>query len=211
MRPRGGFFSALRAQGAGTDYRHQEIEGDGSVGTTFANDGSDARLEAVHRALALGGGQLEGSFGLQYESSDFSALGEEAFVPSTHTRQQSVFVLERWSWGEGGSVSSGLRAEQVRVRSGGDADPEEPQFGPAQERRFSPFSAALGAVMKLDERWQLSANASSHGARADQLRALCQRRACGHRHLRGAATRSRRWKGPQSRPGPGPGGGVPTR
>ncbi|MBK9682980.1 MAG: TonB-dependent receptor [Rubrivivax sp.] len=160
LRPRGGFFSALRAQGAGTDYRHQEIEGDGSVGTTFANDGSDARLEAVHRALALGGGQLEGSFGLQYESSDFSALGEEAFVPSTHTRQQSVFVLERWSWGEGGSVSSGLRAEQVRVRSGGDADPEEPQFGPAQERRFSPFSAALGAVMKLDERWQLSANAS---------------------------------------------------
>ena len=126
LRPRGGFFSALRAQGAGTDYRHQEIEGDGSVGTTFANDGSDARLEAVHRALALGGGQLEGSFGLQYESSDFSALGEEAFVPSTHTRQQSVFVLERWSWGEGGSVSSGLRAEQgveqlAGRRSGGVA------------------------------------------------------------------------------------------
>ena len=159
-RPRGGFLTALRAQGNSTDYRHQEIEGDGEVGTSFSNDGTDARLEAVHRALSLGGGQIEGSFGLHYESSDFSALGEEAFVPSTHTRQQSVFVLERWSWGEGGSVSSGLRAEQVRVRSGGDADPEEPQFGPAQERRFSPFSAALGAVMKLDERWQLSANAS---------------------------------------------------
>lgn len=159
-RPRGGFLTALRAQGNSTDYRHQEIEGDGEVGTSFSNDGTDARLEAVHRALSLGGGQIEGSFGLHYESSDFSALGEEAFVPSTHTRQQSVFVLERWSWGEGGSVSGGLRAGQVRVRSDGDADPAEPQFGPAQERKFSPVSASLGAVLNLDERWQLSANAS---------------------------------------------------
>ncbi|MDP1647026.1 MAG: TonB-dependent receptor [Rubrivivax sp.] len=160
MRPRSGFFTALRAQGASTDYRHQEIEGNGAVGTTFKNHGTNARLEAVHRALPLGGGQLDGSFGLQYESSNFSALGEEAFVPSTRTRQQAAFLLERWSWGDGGSVSGGLRAEQVSVRSAGDADPGEPQFGPAQERKFTPASASLGAVMNIGRHWQLSANAS---------------------------------------------------
>ena len=46
------------------------------------------------------------------------------------------------------------------MRSQGDADPGEPQFGPAQERTFSPLSASLGAVMNIEPRWQLSANAS---------------------------------------------------
>jgi iron complex outermembrane recepter protein len=155
-----GFLRSLRGQAARTDYKHQEIEGDGSVGTTFRTRGSDGRLEAVHRAFALGGGRVEGTVGLQFENSSFSALGEEAFVPSTHTRQSALFVLERWSWSEAGHLSLGLRGEQVRVRSEGDAAGSGPQFGPAQERRFKPASASVGSVFKLSPEWQAAASAS---------------------------------------------------
>jgi iron complex outermembrane recepter protein len=160
-----GFITTLRGQAATTDYQHQEIEGDGSVGTTFKTRGSDARVEAVHQALAVGAGRIEGTIGMQFENSRFSALGEEAFVPSTRTRQAAAFVLERWTWGDGGHLSAGVRAEQVRVRSDGDAAGADPQFGPPQERKFSPRSASIGAVLNLSPRWQLSSNLS-HTERA---------------------------------------------
>jgi iron complex outermembrane receptor protein len=158
LRMPAGFITTLRGQAASTDYGHQEIEGDGSVGTTFKTRGSDARVEAVHRAIPFGAGRIEGTVGLQFESSRFSALGEEAFVPSTRTRQAAAFVLERWTWGERGHFSAGARAEQVRVSSEGDADPAEPQFGPAQERQFSPRSASLGGVLNFGPQWQLSSS-----------------------------------------------------
>lgn len=151
------FITTLRMQAASTDYQHREIEGDGSIGTTFKTRGSDARVEAVHRALDFGAGRIDGSFGMQLESARFSALGEEAFVPSTQTRHAAVFVLERWTFVMG-HLSAGLRAEQVRVRSEGDADPDAPQFGPPQGRRFSPRSASIGAVVNLSSQWQLSSS-----------------------------------------------------
>jgi len=160
MRLTDGFIRTLRAQAASTDYQHQEIEGSGAVGTTFETRGSDARVEAVHRAFGLGSGRVEGTLGMQLESSRFSALGEEAFVPSTHTRQAALFVLERWSWGEAGHLSAGVRAEQVRVRSDGDADLSAVQFGPAQQRSFAPRSASIGALFKLNPAWQASASAA---------------------------------------------------
>ena len=165
QRSLGGFWTTLRGQAASTDYQHQEIEGDGSIGTTFETRGSDARFEAVHRAFVMGDGRLEGVVGAQLESSRFSALGEEAFVPSTHTRQAAAFVMERWTWGQRGHISAGLRVEQVRVRSEGDAPGADPQFGLPQQRRFSPHSASVGLLLNLSPRWQLSSN-SSYSERA---------------------------------------------
>lgn len=155
-----GFITTLRGQASGTDYQHQEIEADGSVGTTFKTRGSDARIEALHKALPLGAGRLEGTVGMQFESSRFSALGEEAFVPSTRTRQAAAFLLERWTWAPGMHISAGLRADQVRVQSEGDAEGTHAQFGPAQERSFSPRSASVGAVLSLSPQWQLTSNGS---------------------------------------------------
>ncbi len=158
IRTPGGIITTLRGQAASTDYQHQEIEGDGAVGTTFKTRGSDARVEAVHRGLPIGSGRIEGTVGAQFESSRFSALGEEAFVPSTHTRQAAAFLLERWTWGDGGHLSAGVRGEHVRVRSEGDAAGAGPQFGAARERKFSPRSASLGAVLNVNAQWQLSSN-----------------------------------------------------
>lgn len=146
-------FNRLRGNLNTTRYQHQEIEGSGAIGTTFRTSGHELRLEATHAPLPVG---LRGVVGLQLEDSDFSALGEEAFVPSTRTRKQSLFALEELGW-VGGTASAGLRLERVRVRSDGDADPAGLQFGPAAARRFSLRSVSLGNVLPLTPAWSLSA------------------------------------------------------
>lgn len=128
-------------------YEHVEMEGD-EVGTTFKSTGTDGRVELEHAAL----GPLRGIVGLQTETLDFSALGEEAFVPGTRTRNTGVFVLEQARLG-GIDWSAGARSERVTVDSDGGE-----RFGPAQSRRFRPGSLALGAVLPLDAAWSLSAN-----------------------------------------------------
>lgn len=128
-------------------YEHTEMEG-AEVGTTFKSRGTDGRLELEHAPL----GPWRGIVGVQTESLDFSALGEEAFVPGTRTRNRGVFILEQTRWA-GVDWSAGARRERVTVASDGGEG-----FGAAQTRRFSPTSLALSGVLPLAGGWQLSAN-----------------------------------------------------
>lgn len=135
-----------------TRYQHQEIEGTGEVGTTFKSSGQDLRIEARHAPI----GGLRGVVGLQAESMTFSALGEEAFVPGTRTRSAALFALEEARIGSV-VITAGLRGEQARVKSDGDADDaEEPRFGEPQERKFNPFSASFSALWPLSAGWSVS-------------------------------------------------------
>lgn len=154
-------IARLRASFGRTDYRHDEIEGGGEVGTTFRGDGKDWRIEAEHRPL----GAWRGVIGLQGERLDFSALGEEAYVPGTRTRSDAVFVLEELPLPQG-RLSAGMRVEQARVSSEGDApQAEAPRFGSARERRFTLVSASLGGLWRLGGPWELSGSLS-HAERA---------------------------------------------
>lgn len=155
-----GALRGLRGRLGRTVYEHREIEGSGEVGTVFATRGNEARLEAEHAPL----GPLRGAIGVQWEDSDFSALGEEAFVPATTTRKQGVFVLEEMSWPLG-TLSGGARIERARVASAGDADPSAGVFGPAQQRRFSLRSASLSNLWKFSAGWSL-ATTLAHTERA---------------------------------------------
>jgi iron complex outermembrane receptor protein len=154
----GGPIERVEFQASSTRYKHQEIEGSGEVGTTFDSRGHELRLQGTHAALALGGGSLRGVAGMQLERLDFSALGEEAFVPDTDTRANALFVLEEWK-GPAFTLSAGARIERVRVASDGDAPgAPEPRFGDPMSRRFSPSSAMLGAALPLASDWTLSAS-----------------------------------------------------
>ena len=156
-----GPFAKVRVQAASTRYAHDELE-DGAVGTQFRNRGHDARIETNHRPFAFGGGTLAGTWGVQAEQSRFSALGEEAFVPPSRTRSAALFALETWEPVKGAALSLGLRGERVDVDSSGDAaDADEPRFGPAVERRFTPKSASFGAQWQATPAWQVLANVSS--------------------------------------------------
>lgn len=150
----------LRAQFNHTRYRHQEIEGTGEVGTTFKTRGHELRVEAEHAPL----GAVRGVLGLQMEDFDFSALGEEAFVPSTRTQRQALFTLHELPW-RAGTSTAGVRLERARVRSAGDADPADARFGPAALRRYNLASASLGHVQPLAAGWSLSGS-FSHTERA---------------------------------------------
>jgi iron complex outermembrane receptor protein len=152
-----GPFTGLRASFNHTRYQHQEVDtGTGAVGTTFKTAGNELRVEATHTAI----GPVQGVVGLQVEDFDFSALGDEAFVPSTRTKRQALFALEDLAW-SGGTLTAGLRVEHARITSDGDAaDAAEPKFGAADARSFPVRSASLANVYKLTPTWSLSGSLS---------------------------------------------------
>ena len=152
----GGPIRAVRGQVQRTNYRHEEVEGSGAVGTTFNNKGIDSRFEFEHVPLALGGTTMRGLLGVQTENARFSALGDEAFVPSTKTRQGAAFVFEELALGAL-KLSFGGRLERTRVESAGDAPgAPTPTFGPAQSRSFDARSVSAGSVFDWTPQWQLS-------------------------------------------------------
>lgn len=148
-----GPFEALELKAGRTHYTHNEVEPSGEVGTRFASRGQQGRLELRQRRL----GPWSGMVGAQAEALDFSALGEEAFVPDTRTHARALFTLQEWDFGRW-RASAGARAEQVRVASAGDpADAEEPRFGGPAERRFAPRSASLGLAFAASPQLALHA------------------------------------------------------
>lgn len=152
-----GPWSSVSVQGSRTRYAHEEIEGSGEVGTRFASHGDELRAEFRQRPLAMAG-SLEGMVGAHSERLDFSALGEEAFVPSTHTHSDALFVLQELKLGRL-RLSAGARAERVRVRSAGDADGAvERRFGAPQARSFSPRSLSLSGGFELAPGWSAQLN-----------------------------------------------------
>jgi iron complex outermembrane receptor protein len=150
-----GPLRTVRAQLGRTVYEHREIEGTGQVGTTFSTRGSEARVEAEHVAIV----GVRGVLGAQFERSDFAALGAEAFVPGTTTRQGLV-LLEEVAWPLG-TLSGGVRLEHARVDSAGDADPAAAQFGAPARRSFALRSVSLGNVWKFAPAWSLSTTLAS--------------------------------------------------
>jgi iron complex outermembrane receptor protein len=122
----------------------------------FSSEGYDLRLEAEHAPL----GPLRGVLGVQHEDFNFSALGDEAFVPKTNTRKTGLFALEEMAW-VGGTLSVGARFERAEVDSEGDADPLLPKFGDQVRRNFSLQSYSLANVLPLTPNWSLSGSLSA--------------------------------------------------
>lgn len=72
-----------------SDYEHTEFEGV-NIGTVFKNRGYDSRIELIHEKLGILGGVI----GVQSARNEFSASGEEAYLPSSTTQNNSIFILE---------------------------------------------------------------------------------------------------------------------
>ncbi len=78
------------------DYEHTEFEPNGEAGTVFANEGYEVRVEAI-QAERNG---WAGAWGVQLRDRDFSAIGEEAFVPPTKTQQLAAYTFQEIELGE---------------------------------------------------------------------------------------------------------------
>lgn len=145
-----GPFSSVKFDAGYTDYEHREIEG-GETGTTFKNKGYEARVEARHLPL----GPLNGVIGAQVSRSEFSALGEEAFVPQTDTNSGALFILEEMQASERLKLSLGGRLEHTTVDPDGKGNE---RFANAnRSSSFTAGSLSSGAVYTLTPIWSLAA------------------------------------------------------
>lgn len=118
-----------------SDYTHTEFEGT-EVGTVFLNEGYDGRIEIAHEKL----GVFEGVVGYQTQKTDFSALGEEAFLPPVESETHAGFVFEE------------IALDPVRFQFGTRFDHQTHQtgtnaaFGPGVSREFDAFSGSAGVI-----------------------------------------------------------------
>jgi iron complex outermembrane recepter protein len=102
-------IETLRFRFGINDYEHAEIEPTGEVATQFENDAWEGRLELVHAPLK----NWRGAVGLQVNDRDFSAVGEEAFVPPTQSESYGFFVLEERNL-SAGRIEFGVRIESLK-------------------------------------------------------------------------------------------------
>ena len=126
-----GAFDSLRVKLARNGYTHTEYEGR-AVGTVFDNDSTELRVELVHRDWA----GWDGAFGLQGSRRDFRALGDEAFVPDSETRDLGLFWLGQRSFGPL-ELEVGARHDRNRI----EVD-QAPAAGPSRDFDASSVSAA---------------------------------------------------------------------
>lgn len=139
-------FRAARLQLGSADYLHRELEGD-EVGTAFTNRAIEGRLELLHEPV----GGFEGALGFQYGRSDFAAVGDEAFLPPTLTRQHALFLFEETTRGAA-TWQLGARVEDQKV------SPEPGTGLAASAHTTASFSG--GVVWQLDGGWSVAASAS---------------------------------------------------
>ncbi len=158
-----GFLNSVNLKFGQTDYVHQELDA-GVLGTTFKNKGYESRLEAIHRSVATPLGSIKGSFGLQLNNFNFSALGAEAFIPQINSDAKAVFLYEelpigKWKFNVGG------RVERTLVKSeGGGPIPfgdVNPRFGSPQTRSFTGASTGGGVLYSFTSGLALAVNLSA--------------------------------------------------
>ncbi|HBY85011.1 MAG TPA: TonB-dependent receptor, partial [Colwellia sp.] len=152
------FISKIATKFSYSDYQHQEIES-GMVGTTFTNKSTEARIDLFHENTA----GWQGAWTVHYKSSDFKALGEEAFSPPAKSEMFAVAWLEEKHFGSV-LLQLGARVEQVNI----DADDsligfedahhdehemetepshdEHPELVSFEQQSFTPMSASVGVV-----------------------------------------------------------------
>jgi iron complex outermembrane receptor protein len=147
--PLSGAFKELRMRGGWANYRHDEIESDGAVGTSFFNKSWEARLELV-QAEKDG---WQGASGVQYFSRNFRAVGEEAYIPANETRQFGLFTLQEFDLGAV-RLEGGARYEHANVKSA--------QVG--RERTFNSVSFSVGGSVDLGSGFRLALS----GARTER-------------------------------------------
>ncbi|MEE4383905.1 MAG: TonB-dependent receptor [Pseudomonadales bacterium] len=136
-------FTGLRVRGAWNDYRHVEVEPSGEIGTLFEIEAFEGRIEALNAPVA----GFTGAVGLQLETKDFSATGEEAFVIPVEREAYALFVYETRPVGNG-KLELGGRIERVEY---------DPSAG--EDTSFDVGSLALGISRPLGTRAGVSLQA----------------------------------------------------
>jgi iron complex outermembrane receptor protein len=147
-----GALQKITVEAAGTDYRHDEVEPDGTAAATFLNDERDLRVEAIFGAL---GPLSDLAFGVQGQHRDLSALGEgEDFLAPSVSESLAAYVFARAPLSNALDVEASVRVENA-TRDG------VPVSGVPVSVEYTPFSAALGLVWDVSEPLTLGLTATT--------------------------------------------------
>ncbi|CAL63074.1 Putative outer membrane protein [Herminiimonas arsenicoxydans] len=146
-----GNIESLRFKLGHTDYAHTENLQDGTPATNFKNNALESRLELTHKPLA----GWRGTFGLQTENSEFSALAADGSgpetVPITKTNSIAGFLVEERDFGPF-RASAGARMESVKRTPDAVSD--------LKQRDFNLGSYSLGGLWTFTPGYGLGATAS---------------------------------------------------
>ncbi|MEM6913291.1 MAG: TonB-dependent receptor, partial [Pseudomonadota bacterium] len=139
------FISRIDLFAGYADYEHTEFEGPGEPGTVFTNEGYEIRVEAQQAQR----GNWRGASGFQYRRSEFSAIGEEAFVDPVDTDQYGFFSFQELTFGPA-LVEGAIRYERTELTDTVDNI----------DRDFDGFSASLGGSYQVSDFVSVSATVS---------------------------------------------------
>ncbi len=154
--PGGSGIEVLRGFLTYTDYEHKELEGT-EVGTRFDRETWEGRVELVHESI----GEAHGVVGLQWRSDEFSATGEEAYIPETDSDELGLFLVEDFHSGDL-TFEVGLRGDWV------ERSPDAQTTG---KEDFSLFSVSGSALWEVSDNWNagLSLSRSSRAPTTEEL------------------------------------------
>ena len=150
-------FQQLRVRFNYNDYRHKELESGGDIGSRFKNNEAEGRAELTHAPIA----QWQGTMGVQLNNRNFSAKGEEAFVPSSLTQSAGVFLVEKRNWQQW-LFEVGGRFEHAM---------HNPRAALLPTRNFNLYSVSAGTAWRFIDGYQLDLTAT-RGQRAPNTVAL---------------------------------------
>jgi iron complex outermembrane receptor protein len=160
--PLDGFFSRMRARGGYSDYHHDELEADGSIGSSFFSKGGEGRIELVQSDKSGWGG----TSGVQYLDRNAKIRGGEKFLPDSSQKQTGLFTLQTYVKGPF-RIEAGARVEFSKL----DADPDAQLATPAHSLDFTTVSGSLGAQYEIATGWRAGLSLS-HSERAPAIEEL---------------------------------------
>jgi iron complex outermembrane recepter protein len=151
VNPASGFLEAIRIRGGYADYKHDELEDTGEIGTTFSNDGWEGRLELVQREKK----GWRGAIGAQFFIRNLNVVGEEKFLPKSETEQYGLFTVQSFDLGPLRAEVGG-RIERSLLSANADDDLGNPDLS----RKFTAVSGSAGASYEVATGWRIGLNAS---------------------------------------------------
>lgn len=105
------WLSAINTRYGYTDYTHSEIE-NGAVGTTFTNETHQFKTDLLLQEF----NEWHGAVSFDYKTTEFSAVGAEAFTPPSDSDAFAVAFLQEKHFGDV-LVQLGARVESVKLEA----------------------------------------------------------------------------------------------
>jgi iron complex outermembrane receptor protein len=137
-----GAIEAVNLRVAVNDYEHVELEGD-EIGTLFANESTEGRVELLHKPF----GPWTGALGVHFGDRKFAAIGEEAFVPPVDTMSYGVFLIEQ------------LALDEWQLSFGGRLETQEHKpIGGSERVDGNAITVSVAGIRTLDNGYSLALN-----------------------------------------------------